>query len=73
MSGMVQRAVATVSFALICIATPASAADDTVLIGLPSRGRVATHRIVRHLTVVEIGERRVEVRGTVAGKVAARM
>ena len=32
MSGMVQRAVATVSFALICIATPASAADDTVRI-----------------------------------------
>ena len=32
MSGMVQRALATVSFALICIATPASAADDTVRI-----------------------------------------
>jgi len=31
MSGMVQRALATVSFALICIATPA-AADDTVRI-----------------------------------------
>jgi hypothetical protein len=29
---MVQRALATVSFALICIATPASAADDTVRI-----------------------------------------
>ena len=32
MSGMVERALATVSFALICIATPASAADDTVRI-----------------------------------------
>jgi hypothetical protein len=32
MSSMVQRALATVSFALICIATPASAADDTVRI-----------------------------------------
>src|SRR5882762_7088518 len=32
MSGTVQRALATVSFALICIATPASAADDTVRI-----------------------------------------
>jgi hypothetical protein len=32
MSGMIQRALATVSFALICIATPASAADDTVRI-----------------------------------------
>src|SRR3981081_267038 len=32
MSGMVQRALASVSFALICIATPASAADDTVRI-----------------------------------------
>ena len=32
MSGMVQRALATASFALICIATPASAADDTVRI-----------------------------------------
>jgi hypothetical protein len=32
MSGMVRRALATVSFALICIATPASAADDTVRI-----------------------------------------
>ena len=32
MSGMAQRALATVSFALICIATPASAADDTVRI-----------------------------------------
>jgi hypothetical protein len=32
MSGMVQRALATVSFALICIATLASAADDTVRI-----------------------------------------
>jgi hypothetical protein len=32
MSGMVQRALATLSFALICIATPASAADDTVRI-----------------------------------------
>jgi hypothetical protein len=32
MAGMVQRALATVSFALICIATPASAADDTVRI-----------------------------------------
>src|SRR5258708_21210742 len=32
MSGIVQRALATVSFALICIATPASAADDTVRI-----------------------------------------
>ena len=32
MSGMVQRALATVSFALIRIATPASAADDTVRI-----------------------------------------
>jgi len=32
MSGMLQRAFATVSFALICIATPASAADDTVRI-----------------------------------------
>ena len=32
MSGMVQRALATISFALICIATPASAADDTVRI-----------------------------------------
>jgi hypothetical protein len=32
MSGMVQRALATVSFALICIATPATAADDTVRI-----------------------------------------
>ena len=32
MSGMVQRALATVSFALIYIATPASAADDTVRI-----------------------------------------
>lgn len=32
MSGMVQRVLATVSFALICIATPASAADDTVRI-----------------------------------------
>jgi hypothetical protein len=32
MSCMVQRALATVSFALICIATPASAADDTVRI-----------------------------------------
>jgi len=32
MSGMVQRALATVSFALICIATPASAADVTVRI-----------------------------------------
>jgi hypothetical protein len=32
MSGMVQCALATVSFALICIATPASAADDTVRI-----------------------------------------
>jgi hypothetical protein len=32
MSGMVQRALATVSFALICIATPASAADDTIRI-----------------------------------------
>ena len=32
MSGMVQRALAPVSFALICIATPASAADDTVRI-----------------------------------------
>jgi hypothetical protein len=32
MSGMVQRALATVSFALICLATPASAADDTVRI-----------------------------------------
>ena len=32
MSGMVQRALGTVSFALICIATPASAADDTVRI-----------------------------------------
>jgi hypothetical protein len=32
MSGMVQRALATVSFALICIATSASAADDTVRI-----------------------------------------
>jgi len=29
---MIQRALATVSFALICIATPASAADDTVRI-----------------------------------------
>ena len=32
MSGTVQRALATFSFALICIATPASAADDTVRI-----------------------------------------
>ena len=32
MSGIVQRALATVSFALVCIATPASAADDTVRI-----------------------------------------
>jgi hypothetical protein len=32
MSGIVQRALATASFALICIATPASAADDTVRI-----------------------------------------
>jgi hypothetical protein len=32
MSSMVQRTLATVSFALICIATPASAADDTVRI-----------------------------------------
>ena len=32
MSVMVQRALASVSFALICIATPASAADDTVRI-----------------------------------------
>jgi hypothetical protein len=32
MSGMVQRALATVSFALICIAAPASSADDTVRI-----------------------------------------
>src|SRR4029077_13016280 len=32
MFGMVQRALATVSFALICIATPASAADDTARI-----------------------------------------
>ena len=32
MSSMVQRALATVSFALICIATPATAADDTVRI-----------------------------------------
>jgi hypothetical protein len=32
MSGMVQRALATVSFALICIAAPAAAADDTVRI-----------------------------------------
>jgi len=32
MSAMVQRALATVSFALVCIATPASAADDTVRI-----------------------------------------
>jgi hypothetical protein len=32
MSGMAQRVLVTVSFALICIATPASAADDTVRI-----------------------------------------
>src|SRR3981081_1166271 len=32
MSGMVQRSLATVSFALVCIAVPASAADDTVRI-----------------------------------------
>src|SRR6266478_2833360 len=32
MSGMIQRALATVSFALVCIAVPASAADDTVRI-----------------------------------------
>ena len=32
MFAMVQRALASVSFALICIATPASAADDTVRI-----------------------------------------
>src|SRR3982074_1512808 len=32
MSGMVQRALATISFALICIATPAAAADDPVRI-----------------------------------------
>ena len=32
MSGIVQRALATASFALICIATPAAAADDTVRI-----------------------------------------
>jgi hypothetical protein len=32
MSGLVQRSLATVSFALVCIALPASAADDTVRI-----------------------------------------
>ena len=32
MSGMVQRSLATVSFALVCIAVPASAVDDTVRI-----------------------------------------
>ena len=48
-------------------------ADDAVGIGLPAGRRVAAHRIVRDVAVVQVGEGRVGVGRAVAGDVGARI
>ena len=47
--------------------------DDAIVVGRPSGGRVAAHRIVRDVAVVQVGERRIQVGRGVAGDIGARI
>ena len=48
-------------------------ADDAIVIGRPAGGRVAAHRIVRDVAVVQVGEGRIQIGRGVAGDIGARV